>query len=126
LSTALGFGSGILAGLVLGEWLGDVHPDRFRRIFGARAEVEPTDPEQVQREVVRALKSNSATRRLGLSARAIDGGIIELTGIAPDERTRQVAGDAASRIAGADIIVNRILVQGRDVPPGHIMPGQAD
>jgi len=122
LATALGFGAGILAGLVLGEWLGDVHPERVRRIFGGKREEEPTDPAQVEREVLRAFKSTSATRRLGLSARALDGGIIELTGIAPDERTRQVAGDTASRIAGAEIVVNRILVQGRDVPPGHIAP----
>jgi hypothetical protein len=126
LATAIGFGTGVVAGLVLGEWLGDVHPDRVRRIFGPRVQAEPVSPEQVEREVLRVFRSLSATRRLGLTARALDGGIIELTGIAPDERTRQVAGDAAARVAGADIIVNRILVQGRDVPPGHILPRQAE
>jgi hypothetical protein len=67
-------------------------------------------------------KSTAATRKLNLSARALDGGLIELTGVVPDERTRQVAGDAAAGVSGADIIVNRILVQGRDVPPGHVAP----
>jgi osmotically-inducible protein OsmY len=76
--------------------------------------------------VLRAFKTTSATRRLGLSARALDGGILELTGIVPDERTRQVAGETAERVAGAEIVVNRILVQGRDVPPGHIAPRAAE
>ena len=119
LATAIGFGGGILAGLVLGEWLGDVHPERVRRIFSGRRELEPTDPAQIEREVGRILKTTAATRRLNLSARALDGGVIELTGVAPDERTRQVAGDAAAGVAGGVIVVNRILVEGRDIPPGH-------
>jgi hypothetical protein len=123
LATAVGFGTGLLAGLVLGEWLGDVHPERVRRIFSGRApKTEPVDPGQVEREVLRAFKNTSATRRLNLGARAMEGGVIELTGIAPDERTRLVAGEAAATVHGADIVVNRILVQGRDVPPGHTAP----
>jgi len=122
LATAVGFGTGLLAGLVLGEWLGDVHPERVRQIFSGRRAIEPTDPAQVEREVLRILKTTSATRRLNLSARALDGGVIELTGVAPDERTRQVAGDAAAGVAGGAIVVNRILVQGRDIPPGHTIP----
>ncbi len=122
LATAVGFGTGLLAGLVLSEWLGDVHPERVRQLFRSKAKPAPVDPEQVERDVVRVLKATAATRRLNLSARALDGGLIELTGVAPDERTRQVAGDAAASVAGADIVLNRILVQGRDVPPGHTAP----
>ena len=122
LFTAVGFGTGLLAGLVLGEYLGDVHPERVRQLFRRKVKAGPVDPEQVERDVLRVLKTTPATRRLDLSARALDGGLIELTGVAPDERTRQVAGDAAAGVAGADIILNRILVQGRDVPPGHTAP----
>jgi osmotically-inducible protein OsmY len=81
------------------------------------------DPEHVQRAVQRALRNTSATRRLGVSARVLEGGVVELTGVAPDERTRQAAGEAASAVAGADVVVNRILVEGRDVPPGVTAPG---
>jgi len=120
IASAAGFGAGLLAGVILGGWLGAVHPERVRRILGGKREPETVDPARLERDVLRALKTTSATRRLNLSARALEGGLVELTGIAPDERTRQSAGDAA-RIAG-DVVVNRILVQGRDVPPGHTAP----
>ena len=122
LGTALGLGAGLLAGVVLGEWLGDVNPERLRRLFRGRPAPEPLDPEQVERAVVRALRNASATRRLAVSARVLEGGVVELTGTAPDERTRQAAGEAAAAVAGADVVVNRILVEGRDLPPGVSVP----
>src|SRR6185503_14661192 len=92
LGTALGVGAGLLAGIVLGEWLGDVHPERVRRLLrGGGVDPTPMDPDHVQRAVLRALRTTSATRRLAVSARVLDGGVVELTGTAPDERTRQAA-----------------------------------
>ena len=123
LGTALGVGAGLLAGIVLGEWLGDVNPERVRRLFRGRPTPEPMDPDHVERAVIRALRNTSSTRRLAVSARVLEGGVVELMGVAPDERTRQAAGEAASAVAGADVVVNRILVEGRDVPPGVTAPG---
>jgi len=123
LGTALGLGVGLLAGVVLGEWLGDLHPERVRRLFRGRPAPEPMDPDQVQRAVLRALRAASATRRLAVGARVLEGGVVELTGVAPDERTRRAAGEAASAVAGAEAVVNRILVEGRDLPPGATAPG---
>ena len=71
LAMAAGFGAGLLGGIVLGEWLGAVHPERVRRILKGRATPEAVDPSQVEREILRALKNTSATRRLTLSARAL-------------------------------------------------------
>lgn len=123
LGTALGVGAGLLAGLVLGEWLGDVHPERLWRLFGGRPAPEPMDPEQVERAVLLALRNTSATRRLAVSVRVLEGGVVELWGTAPDERTRQAAGEAAAAVAGADVVVNRILVEDRALPPGVPAPG---
>lgn len=123
LGTALGLGAGLLAGIVLGEWLGDVHPERVRRLFRRRPAPEPLDPGQVERAVLRALRNTAATRRIAVSARVLEGGVVELMGVAPDERTRQAAGEAAAAVAGADVVVNRILVEGRDLPPGVTAPG---
>lgn len=125
LGTALGIGAGLLAGIVVGEWLGNVNPDRVRRLLGGHRAPEPMDPDRVERAVLRALRNTSATRRLAVSARVLEGGVVELMGVAPDERTRQAAGEAASSVAGADVVVNRILVEGRDVPPGVTAPGSA-
>lgn len=116
-------GAGLLAGVVLGEWLGDVHPERLRRLFRGRPAAEPMDPDHVERAVLRALRNTAATRRLTVSARVLEGGVVELWGTAPDERTRQAAGEAAAAVAGADVVVNRILVEGRDLPLGVPAPG---
>ncbi len=108
---------------MLGEWLGDVHPERVRRLLGRRPAAEPLDPEQVERAVLRALRHAAATRRLAVTVRVLEGGVVELLGRAPDERSRQAAADAAAAVAGADVVVNRILVEGRDLPPGVPTPG---
>jgi len=122
MGTTLGLGAGLLAGAILGEWLGEVNPERLRRLFRGRPAPEPIDPALIERGVIRALRNTSATRRLTVSARVLDGGVVELTGTAPDERTRQAAGQAAAAVAGADVVVNRILVEGRDLPPGVSLP----
>jgi hypothetical protein len=118
LGTAAGFAVGLLGGVVLGEWLGAVHPERVRRLLRRGPTPVPADTERMEQAVRHALRTMPATRRLDLSARALDGGVVELTGRAPDERSRRAAGEAAAAVAGADAIVNRILVEGRDLPPG--------
>jgi hypothetical protein len=116
LGTALGLGLGMVAGVVVGEWLGAMHPERVRRLLRGSTPPAPPDAAELERAVRRALKMDATTRRLDISARAIDGGVVELTGTVPDERTRRAAGDAAASVAGNNV-VNRILVEGTDVPP---------
>src|SRR5262245_28383729 len=113
---AIGLGAGILAGVVVGEMLGAVHPARLRGVverFGRTATPPREDPRDLEESILRALGSNAATRMLNLSARVIDAGLVELTGVAPDDRTRRLAGATASGAAGGAVVVNRILVEGR-------------
>ena len=116
---AFGFGAGLLFGLVFGGLLGDVDQDRVKRAvrrFRPGDDRLPDDEEEdrVEHDLLDALKNNPATRQLDLSVSALGGGLVELTGTAPDETTRELAADLARGVLGADVVVNRILVEGTD------------
>lgn len=118
-TAAFGFAAGLIVGMVAGEMLGDLRSDRVRRAFGRlRPRDEPPPPPEHVREAVQdALRVHESTAELGITVHAPGEGLIELTGIAPDALTRQLAGDIAREVPGADVVVNRILVNGSDLPP---------
>ncbi len=126
LATAAGLGIGLVAGLVASELLGKVNPDRVRRVVGrlrrGEADDEPQDPRVLERAVAAALGENPQTRNLTVTPRALGDGVVELTGTAPDSETRRLAGKVSRGAPGADVIVNRILVEGDDVPRRHSAP----
>lgn len=116
---AVGFGAGLLFGLVAGGLLGDVDSDRVRRAVRRLRPAEGEDEvdeglDRLEHELLDVLKHNPATRRLNLTVRALGGGLIELAGTAPDELTRELAADLARGVMGADVIVNHVLVEGTD------------
>lgn len=126
LAGAVGLGAGLLAGLVAGELLGTVDADRLRRIVRRlrrpAANESGRDPLDVQEEIETVLERNPTTRRLGLAVRALGEGIVELTGTAPDVTVRTLAADLARGVSGAAVVVNRILVEGTDVPVSESSP----
>ena len=112
---ALGLGLGLVCGVVMSEMLGNVDSDRFKsavRRIRDRADDEPPDPEKVKRDLLSALRGNPTTRQAEIDVDAFGEGLIELKGTVSDERTRDIARELASGVAGADVVVNRILVQG--------------
>ncbi len=116
---ALGFGAGLLVGVVSGGLLGDVDSDRVRQaVRRLRPYVDEDEIEDRQDEVevdlLSTLESNPATRGLNLEVHALGGGLVEITGVAPDQRTRELAGELARGILGSSIVVNRVLVEGTD------------
>ena len=116
---ALGFATGLLVGLVSVGLLGDVDSDRVRRaVRRLRPYVDEDETEDRQDEVedslLSTLESNPATRGLNLEVHALGGGLVEITGVAPDQRTRELAGELARDILGSAIVVNRVLVEGTD------------
>ncbi len=114
-----GLTAGIVAGVVLGELFGDLSTDRFKRLVGrvSRRRVrEPLDPRVLRRAVRAALEDHDETRTLAVSVEAHEDGVVELTGVAPDAASRDLAGELAREVPGADVVVNRILVEGTDVP----------
>ncbi len=117
LAAAVGFGIGLVAGLVAGEWLGGVHPERIRRaVRRLGPQISPArDPQAVERAVLRALKSDPRTGNLRIGVRAISDGLVELTGTVPAPELRRHAAEIAQAAAGDDVVVNRLLVEGEDV-----------
>lgn len=117
---ALGLGAGLVAGMLVSELLGNVDSERVRRSVGrlrrgARDESEP-DPAELERAVDDALRRNPTTRPLAIRVRAVGEGVVELTGTAPDATARSLAGDLARGVDGTRVVVNRVLVEGTDVP----------
>lgn len=123
LTAAAGFGIGLVAGAVVGEMLGDMRGERLRGIvrrFGPQPEPLAPDPATIQRAVRSALRGHPRTRGLDIRVHSVGAGLVELSGNAPDAVARRVAGELARAVPGAEVVVNRILVDGSDLP--HPVP----
>jgi len=118
LSAALGLGLGVLGGMVMRELLSDVSTEPVKNAWSRLRQPEtgdePEDRESVERAVDDALGEDPDAALLEVKAAALGDGIVELTGTVSDALDRQLAGDIARGVSGADIVVNRILVQGVD------------
>lgn len=121
LAAAAGFGLGLLAGLVAGEWLGDVDTDRVRRAVARLAATRgatPADRAAIEHAVRSALGADAATRYLRIQVKVLGERLLELTGTVPTEEARQRAGQAAREAAPDCTVINRVLVEGEDVRHG--------
>jgi hypothetical protein len=98
--------------------MGDVDADRMKRALKklrpSEEDLPDTDPADLERDLREAMAIRPEVRNLDIGVRALGEGLVELTGIAPDETTRTIAGKVAERVPGADVVVNRILVEGID------------
>jgi hypothetical protein len=119
ISAVAGLGLGLVAGMAFGEFFSEVDPGRVtgavKRLKRRRAE-PVTPPEEIERAVNGALGENPQTRHLDVRARALGEGIVEITGTVPDAAARTHAATVARGVAGTYVVVNRVLVEGDDVP----------
>jgi hypothetical protein len=127
LSAALGLGVGVLGGMVLHELLSDVSTEPVKNAWSRlrqpdTGDAEQEDAEAVEQAVKRALDKDPESAMLEVRVAALRDGIVELTGTVPDALDRQLAGDIAHGVPGADIVVNRILVQGSDLVASELNP----
>lgn len=117
LAVAAGLGVGLLAGLVAGEWLGDVDADRVRRVVRRLRPVEaPPDAAGIERTVRNALSAEAGTRYLKARPRVLGEKLLELVGRAPTPAARERAAAVAQRAAPGFTVINRLLVEGQDIP----------
>ena len=104
----------MIAGVVLGEFLGRVDADRVRatvrRLRRPVLKAPPEDTEAVRRDVQGALDESPKTRAFSVGVRALGEGIVELTGVAPDPDARDLASTIARGVSGTFVVVNRMLV----------------
>jgi osmotically-inducible protein OsmY len=118
LSAALGLGIGVLGGIIVRELLTGVSTEPVKSaVRRLRHEVDiedDQDPAVVERSVEEALENDPGTQGLNVRVEALGDGIVELTGTVPDALSRQLAGDVARGVTGAQVVVNRVLVEGSD------------
>ena len=124
LAAAAGFGVGLLAGLVAGEWLGDVDAERVRRAVKGHPAGPPDAPE-LERAVRNALQAEAGTRYLKVRPRLLGEKLLELVGRVPTPVARERAGAVAQAAVPGFTVINRLLVEGQDVPsgPAPVPPG---
>ncbi len=117
LAAAAGFGVGLLAGLVAGEWLGDVDADRVRRaVRRLRPPEAPPDAAGIERTVRNALEAEARTRYLKARPRVLGEKLLELVGRVPTQAARERAAAVARQAAPGFTVINRLLVEGQDIP----------
>jgi osmotically-inducible protein OsmY len=83
------------------------------------------DPDTIERTVQDALRHSPETRHVAAKVHALGDGLVELTGTAPDAASRRAAGDTARSVPGAEVVVNRILIEGNDAPVRKPVPPSA-
>ena len=126
--TALGAGAGLVAAIALSEWVGDVNPERVRRMAGRLREHEPTrlTASASVRAVQVALAAESRLTGLPIEARALGRGAVELRGWVPSRSIRTCAGRTALAVPGIESVINSLLVRGEDDRPSSEHPRAAD
>jgi osmotically-inducible protein OsmY len=126
--TALGLGSGFLAAIALSEWVGDVNPERVRRVADRLRESGPTrlTASASVRAVEVALRADPRLAGLSIEARAVSRGAVELRGWVPSRSIRTAAGRTALAVPGIESVINSILVRGEDDRPSPDQPRAAD
>jgi len=121
--TVLGIGTGIVAGFALGEWVGGVNRVRVGRVAAQLRTPTPTKLTTAAsaRAVAVALKADSRLAGLGIEARPVARGVVELRGWVPSRPARTLACRAALAVPGIESVINSILVHGEDdqSPPGR-------
>jgi hypothetical protein len=123
LTAVAGFALGFLGGAVLGGSVGNVHAGRVKGALGRlRRGSKAIPPDEMVHAVREALHGDEATRDLDLEVLAAGEGLVELTGVVADAMARRAAGDIARAVPGVDVVVNRILLQGGDLPPPPVTP----
>lgn len=126
--TALGAGAGLLAAIALSEWVGEVNPQRVRRIAERLREQEPTrlTASASVRAVQVALGAEPRLAGLSIEARAVSRGAVELRGWVPSRSVRTLAGRTALAVPGIESVINSLLVRGEDDRPSSDQPRAAD
>jgi len=114
---SLGTFTGLVAGIVLSEWVGGVNRRRLGRV--ATRLQQPAPPTGLTsaaraRAAAAALRAHPALRDLGLETVALSRSAVELRGWVSSRATRALAARVARAVPGVDTVINNILVRGED------------
>lgn len=114
--STVGVGTGLLAGLALGEWVGGVNQTRVRRVarrLGSGVGLHHTSAASA-RAVQTALASEQRLAGCPLEVVPISRNSVELRGWVGDRAARTLAARVARAVPGVETVINSILVRGED------------
>ena len=120
--STFGVGTGLLAGLALGEWVGGVNQTRVRRVartLGYPGALHHTSAASA-RAVQTALGAEPRLAGCTLEVVPISRRSVELRGWVGDRPARTLAARVAGAVPGVETVINSILVRGED---DRVMPG---
>jgi hypothetical protein len=120
--STFGVGTGLLAGFVLGEWVGGVNQTRVRRVakrLGYSVGRHHTSAASA-RAVETALGAEPRLAGCALEVVPISRSSVELRGWVGDRPARTLAARVAAAVAGVETVINSILVRGED---DRVFPG---
>ena len=113
--SVVGFGAGLLGGLVAAGWAGRVTRGRLGdaiQALGTPGRPLRDGPGRARSPAPISPSRTSLAYRL--SAVAVSHGTVELRGWVPDRRTRALAVRKANGVPGLEAVINSILVRGED------------
>ena len=122
---SLGLTTGLVAGVALGGWVGDVNRPRIRRAaqrLRETAPARPASPAEVARLARAALGAEVTLGALSLDASAVARGVVELRGWVPSRAARALAARTVRAVPGVESVINSILVRGEDDRPRDGQP----
>jgi hypothetical protein len=120
--STFGVGTGLLAGLALGEWVGGVNQTRVRRVaksLGYTGALHHTSAASA-RAVQTALGAEPRLAGCTLEVVPISRRSVELRGWVGDRPARTLAARVAGAVPGVETVINSILVRGED---DRVIPG---
>jgi hypothetical protein len=126
--SVIGFGAGLMGGLVAAGWLGRVTRGRLRDEVRAFRTGEGTSVVSLAASVTAAFRADPALAPHNLSAVGVSRGTVELAGWVPDRLARARAMRIANSVPGLDAVINGILVHGEDdlaTAPGLTLADQS-
>jgi BON domain-containing protein len=120
--STFGVGTGLVAGFVLGEWVGGVNQTRVRRVarsLGDSGVLHHTSAASA-RAVETALGTEPRLAGCTLEVVPISRSSVELRGWVRDRPARTLAARVAGAVPGVETVINSILVRGED---DRVIPG---
>ena len=117
--SALGAAAGLVAGVAVSEWVGDVNQPRLRRAADRLQAPKSTRLGAVAgaRAALAALRAQPLLHELELEAIPVAQGVVELRGWVDNRAARSMAARTVSALPGIDHVINSILVHGEDDRP---------
>jgi hypothetical protein len=117
---ALGFLTGVVAGMALGAWAGGVNRERLgraaRRISGPSS-TRPQSPAAIAIAAREAIAAEPDLAALTLEVAPIGRRAVELRGWVDRRSQRTQAARAVRQVSGVETLVNSIRVRGEDDRP---------